>query len=500
MNKSLEKMLSKKNMTALPSVLMAAAECVPFAKTGGLADVVGALGTELKRKGFDVRIILPFHRIAKEKYWDQVKHITSFSIDLGWRSQYVGIEMLEYKGVQCYFIDNEYYFGYEVYKGGNMEGEQYAFFSRAVIESLPLIGFIPDILHVHDWHTAMIPMLLKTQYLDKPQGAIHSVLTLHNLGYQGKFDFGFVSDLLDIEDKYYNCNCLEHYGCANLLKGGIIFADKLTTVSPTYAGEIKTSYFGEGLDGILNERSNDLTGIINGIDTREFNPKTDRYIGQKYDSSALDKKQKDKKAAIDELGLEVQNKAPLITMISRLTQQKGLDLIMHIFDELMGENIRMVVLGSGDSQYEDFFRYVRERYRGKMTAVLKYDNALAHKLYAGSDFLLMPSKFEPCGISQLIAMRYGTLPIVRATGGLKDTVKPYNCYTGQGNGFSFDNYNAHDMLNTIKYALSVYRDKKAYVLLQQNAMHTNVSFTASALAYAALYIDLASPGDKDKKS
>ena len=336
MNRKLQKMLSQRSRTELPSVLMATAECAPFAKTGGLADMVGALASALKREGFDVRVIMPFHRVIKEKFKEQVQHLASFSVDLGWRSQYVGIETLEYGGVPYYFIDNEYYFGYEIYKGGNMEGEQYAYLSRAVAEALPLIGFIPDILHAHDWHTAMIPMLLKTQYEGKPQGGIRSVLTMHNLAYQGKFDFGFVADLLGIDSRYYQPDYMEHYGAASFLKGGIVFADKLTTVSPTYAQEIRTPWFGEGLDGILSARANDLVGIVNGIDIKEFNPKTDRLIAQNYNACTLEDKQINKTAVLEELGLSAQDDAPLICMVTRLTPQKGLDLLIHVFDRAYG--------------------------------------------------------------------------------------------------------------------------------------------------------------------
>ena len=497
MMKKLENLLEQNNLGALPSVLIAAAECTPFAKTGGLADVVGALATELKRIGFDVRVILPYHRVAKDKFGKQTRHIMSFSIDLGWRSQYVGIETMEHRDVTYYLIDNEYYFGYEIYKGGNMEGEQYAFFSRAVIEALPLIGFLPDILHVNDWHTAMIPMLLKTQYEGLPQGRIKSVLTIHNLGYHGKYDFGFASDLLNIDSRYYCQDCIEHYGCVNFLKSGLVYADKLTTVSPTYANEIQTPYFGEGLEGVIKSRAGDLTGIINGIDTSEFNPKTDPWITQNYDNKSIDKKQENKDALLNDIGLTDELGRPLISMVSRLTEQKGLDLIIHVFDELMEQNINLIVLGSGDSRYEDFFRYMQGKYPQKMVAVLKYDNVFAHRLYAGSDFFLMPSRFEPCGVSQLIAMRYGTLPIVHATGGLKDTVQPYNGNNGIGNGFSFDNYNAHDMLNTIKYAIKIYKEDTSLILLREHAMKKDVSFKISAIAYAELYIGLKAKNENE---
>ena len=302
--------MEESNLSKLPSILMTAAECAPFAKTGGLADVVGTLAKELKSLGFDVRLMLPFHRIIKDRFRDTVSHQVSFGVDLGWRSQYVGVELYDWDGIPVYFVDNEYYFGHAIYRGGSFEGEQYAYFSRAVLEALPLIGFEPDIIHVNDWHTAMIPMLMKTQYNGRPQGRSRTALSIHSLGYQGRFDFGFAADLLDIEGKYYHPNYLEFHGGANFMKGGIVFADKIVTVSPTYAQEIRTPYYGEGLDGILQTREKDLVGILNGIDTAAFDPGNDKLIPHPYTAEDLSGKQKDKQALIRELGLKVGSGTP----------------------------------------------------------------------------------------------------------------------------------------------------------------------------------------------
>jgi starch synthase len=486
MDKRLSGMLKAKNMEALPSVLMVAAECAPFAKTGGLADVAGTLSRALKGLGFDVRLMLPYHRVIKEKYAGQVKHLASFSVQLGWRSQYAGVELLDWDGLPVYLIDNEFYFGNWIYSGGSFEGEQYAFFSRAALEALPIIGFEPDILHANDWHTAMIPMLVKTQYQGRPQGSCKTLLAMHSLMYQGKFDFGFVSELLGIDSCYNQPDYIEHYGAASFMKAGVVFADKLVTVSTTYAQEIRTPYFGEGLDGILNARADDLVGILNGIDAKAFNPEKDDKIAENYSVKAPEGKQACKQALCTELELDAN--APLVCMVTRMTKQKGLDLVLRVFDEMMQQGISFAMLGTGHAEYEDFFRDAERRYPGRVRALLRFDDALSHRIYAGGDFLLMPSLFEPCGISQMIAMRYGTLPIVRATGGLKDTVKPYNEFTSEGNGFSFDSYNAHDMLGTLRYALKIYEDKEALSALRRAAMKQDLSFKKSAKAYASLYV------------
>ena len=488
MDKELKRIMEVKNMTALPKILMTGAECAPFAKTGGLADVIGTLARELKILGFDIRLMLPFHKVIKDKYRECVRHIDNFSVDIGWHSQYLGIEQYDWEGIPVYFIDNEHYFGHAIYCGGIFEGEQYAYFSRAVIEALPVIGFEPDIIHVNDWHTAMIPMLLKTQYDLHPQGRCKSVLSIHNLGYQGSFDFGYTTYLLGIDGRYDSLDYIEFHGGANYLKGGIEFADKLVTVSPTYAQEIRTPYYGEGLDGVLDAHADDLIGILNGIDTIAFNPAADQLIPYPFDATSLSAKQKNKEALIAELGLKISPEVPVIAMVTRLTKQKGIDLVLRVFDEIMQEDVGFVLIGTGDAEYEHFFRGVAHRTGNRAKGLTRFDDPLAHRLYAGSDFFLMPSMFEPCGLSQMIAMRYGTLPIVRATGGLKDTVVSYNEYTNEGNGFSFENFNAHDMFNTVRYALSIYQNKACMDSLRQRAMKQDWSFQKSALAYAKLYI------------
>ncbi|MBQ4062134.1 MAG: glycogen synthase GlgA [Christensenellaceae bacterium] len=467
----------------MKKILFAAAECFPFSKAGGLADVVGTLPAELKKLGYDVRVIVPCHKVTRDKF--TLEHKLNFNISLGWRCQYVGIEQLERDGVIYYFVDNEYYFGSTMYKGGVAEAEQYMFFSRAVLESLPLIDFIPDVMLANDWHTALIPMLIKTQYTDKPQSSIKTALAIHNLAYQGKLPFDVLKDMLKVDESLYTSEYLECCGCANALKAGLVFADKLITVSPTYAEEIMYDYFGEGLEGVLSSRRSDLVGILNGIDVVEFDPETDKRIAANYSANNIDGKFKCREALIRELGFEKRKEAPLISMVTRLTEQKGLDLVCGIFEQLLSEeDISFAVLGTGEKRYVDAFKHFESLFPDKVRALMFYDDDLAHRLYAGSDLFLMPSKFEPCGISQMIALRYGTLPIVRETGGLKDTVKAYNKYTGEGNGFSFKNYNAHDMMNVIKYAVTAIKDTSVRSSLILNAMNGCYSFKESAAKYA----------------
>ncbi len=471
-------------------VLLVTAECAPFAKVGGVADVVAALAPELNKIGVDARVIMPLHSQIKAKYDDSLEHVCNFFIHMGWRSQFVGVKRMEADEVTYYFIDNEYYFGGPVYKGGNAEGEQYAFFSRAVLSVLEFIEFIPDIVHVNDWQTAMIPMLIKTQYADAPQGKIRTILTIHNLMYQGKFAQDFACDLLGIDYKYMTSEFMEAYGCANFLKAGLVFADKLTTVSPTYSREILHPYFSEGMEGILNARSHQTVGILNGIDVGGFDPKTDSALSDNYSVTAMSGKQKCKKALIKELGLNIKDTTPIIGMVSRLTSQKGIDLIKCIFHELMFDELAVVVLGSGDVEYEQFFLEQSREHPGKVSVRTEYNDALARRIYAGSDLFLMPSKFEPCGISQMIAMRYGALPIVRETGGLVDTVLPYDKNSGEGTGFTFSSYNAHDMLHVIRMALCIFWDKPVWKILQKNAMKQDFSFNKSAKEYVKLYEDV----------
>ncbi len=473
-------------MSEKRKVLLVGAECAPFAKTGGLADVIGTLPAELKKQGVDARVMIPLHAKIKEKYRYELEHLCTFYVTLGWRTQFCGIETLTVDGVQYYFVDNEFYFGGPIYKGGDEEGEQYAFFTRVVLEALPLIDFIPDVIHVNDWHTAMIPMLLKTQY-DGALKDIKTVFTIHNIAYQGKFSFGFVKDLLGIPDWFLTPEYMEAYGCANFLKAGVVFADKVNTVSPSYAKELKFPYFSEGMDGILEARGEDFTGIINGINVVDFDPHNDKRIAKKYMQGSLYNKKHNKLALINELGLEANEDTPVLSMISRLTEQKGIDLLILAIDKIMATGACLVVLGSGDKKYEDFFRNAENKYPGRLSFTSKYDEDLSHRIYAGSDIFLMPSKFEPCGISQMLAMRYGTPPVVRETGGLKDTVIPYNAFTNEGTGFSFSNYNGDEMMTAIKYALEVFADKKAFRSLQKQAMSMDFSFAASASKYIELY-------------
>ena len=488
MKKEFKALLDEKGRKSLPIVLLAAAECAPLSKTGGLADVVGTLPKSLKELGINAMIITPYHRCIKDKYADRVEHMFDFYVNLGWRTQYCGIERLELDGVCVYLVDNEFYFGDKIYKGGYEEGEQYAFFTRAVLDAIPNLGFMPDIVHCNDWHTAMLPMLAKTQY-----GDVYSktrwLLTIHNIAFQGKFGFDYVQDLLGVEDKYYTPEFMELNGCASFLKAGCVFADRINTVSPTYADEIKTSCFGEGLEGILTARSAQLSGIINGIDVKTFNPNTDPLIPSRYHKGRLDNKALCKLELQKSMGLEQRRDVPLFAMVTRMTEQKGFDLIERMLDELMLYNdMQFMLLGTGDRRYEDFMRLAEKRYPGRLCAYIGYSEELSHLVYAGGDFYLMPSRFEPCGLSQMIAMRYGTLPIVRETGGLRDSVKPYNRYTGEGTGFSFANFNAHEMKDAVLLALDCYRSPEVMRSLRRQAMEADFGFDGSACEYARLYI------------
>lgn len=468
-------------------VLIAAAEGAPFAKTGGLADVVGALPPALQHEDIDCRVIMPKHHIIKERFQDQLDFVMAMQIQVGWRSQYLGVETTEVNGVRYYFIDNEYYFGGPIYKGGTQEDEQYMFFCRAVLEALPHLGWGPEIIHCNDWHTAMIPMLVKTQYQGAWQSTMKTVFTIHNLQYQGQMGFEALQDMLGIPPMYFTPEFIEAYGCANMMKAGLVFTDLITTVSPTYAREILDPFYGRGMQGLLYARQHELIGIVNGIDTKDFDPATDNRIWQRYDVSDISRKYANKRGLIEQMNMNIGLQTPIVGMVTRMTEQKGLDLVRAVLEEALNEDMAFVILGSGDSEYEQYFNYIAARYPQKTGVYIGYNDDLAHKIYAGCDFLLMPSLFEPCGLSQMIAQRYGTLPIVRETGGLADTVQPYNMYTGDGNGFSFANYNAHDMLHIMRMAFGVYRDKAMNLKLIRNAMHTDNSFEKSAHEYAQVY-------------
>ena len=477
--------------TNQPAVLIAAAECAPLVKVGGLADVVGALPKYLRQLGIDARIVMPFHRQVKDAYAADAEHLCDFEARLGWRSQYVGVEKLVLDGTTYYFIDNEFYFGGPVYCGGEFEGEQYAFFTRAVLDAIPQLDFEPAVLHSNDWHTAMMPLLVKTQYGGAVQSQLKTLLTIHNLHFQGQFSHEFDRDLLGVDDGLATPDFVEHYGCDNMLKAGIVFADKVNTVSPTYAREICEPYLGESLDGVLRSRGADLSGILNGIDYDKWNPQTDANLPARYSAKSLWRKRLVRDALLDELGLEPAGEGTaVIGMVGRLTPQKGIDLVQCVLDEIMAEDVRFVLLGAGDPAFEGFLRDAEARHKGRLCSFIGYAGELAHRIYAGSDLFLMPSLFEPCGISQLIAMAYGTLPVVRETGGLADTVTPYNEFTGEGTGFTFANYNAHEMLDAIRRALAAWRDEPTRKHLMTSAMNADFGFNRCAQAYAELYRDL----------
>lgn len=478
----------------MKKVLFVASECVPFIKTGGLADVVGSLPKYFNKDEFDVRVILPKYQCMREDFKHQLQYVTHFYMELNWRQQYVGVLHLEYEGVHYYFIDNEYYFsGPKPYGNIHEDIEKFAFFSRAALSALPLINFQPDIVHCHDWQTGLIPVYLKDKFHEGQFFAnMKSVMTIHNLKFQGIWDVKAVKDITGLPAYYFTPDKLEAYGDANYLKGGIVYADAVTTVSNTYAEEIKMPFYGENLDGLMRARANCLSGIVNGIDYNEYNPETDPFIPQHYNARTFRKeKVKNKRALQQELGLEQNDGKFMVGIVSRLTDQKGFDLIAYMMDEMCQQDIQFVVLGTGEEKYENMFRHFAWKYPGKVSANIFYSEGLSHKIYAACDAFLMPSLFEPCGLSQLMSLRYGTIPIVRETGGLKDTVWPYNEYEGTGTGFSFANYNAHEMFNTLKYAMYVYYEKKRdWNKLVDRAMAADFSWNTSARKYEELYYRL----------
>lgn len=471
-------------------ILFAASECVPYIKTGGLADVVGALAPVLAREGHDVRVVIPMYSAIPKEWIDQVEHVTDFEVQLGWRRQYCGVEQLKRDGVTWYFIDNKYYFGRPyVYGMGGDEYERFGFFCRSVLNMLPLIDFQPEVIHAHDWQSGMIPALLKIQYAHLPFYAeIKTLFTIHNLQYQGIFGIREVQDVLGLGDSLWTDDKLECYGCANFMKAALVYSDLITTVSPSYSQEIQTAYYGERLDGLLRARKEDLFGVLNGIDMEEYNPETDCSIAANYSANNMAGKAACKKALQENLGLEVRADVPIIGMVGRLSNQKGLDLVDYIIADIMRQDVQLVVLGMGEGRYFNLFSWAEGEYKGRVAARFTMDHALAHQIYAGTDLFLMPSQFEPCGLSQMIAMRYGTIPLVRETGGLRDTVLSYNEENGEGNGFSFFNYNAHDMLHTIERAIQYYKEKPdIWKMLQQRGMKGDYSWDHSARDYLHLY-------------
>lgn len=474
----------------MTKILFAASESVPFVKTGGLADVIGTLPPVFQEKGIDIRVILPKYSEIPEEYKSQMQPLVQFQVDLGWRQQYCGIEMLSYGGLIWYFIDNRYYFDRPyVYGLGGDEYERYGFFCRAVLNALPLIDFKPDILHCHDWQTGMIPALHKIQYAHIPYYAdMKTIQTVHNLQYQGIFGIKDVQDCLGLGDDLFTGDKLEAYGMANFLKAGLVYADAITTVSKSYAEEITTAFYGERLDGLLRARHQSLHGILNGIDTDEYDPATDPCIPSNFSIDKMGGKAVCKAALQRELGLIEAPDVPLLGMVTRLSNQKGLDLLDHVISNLMAENVQLVVLGKGDNKYIDLFTWAESAYPGRVIARFEMNHTLAHRIYAGADIFLMPSQFEPCGLSQMISLRYGTIPIVRETGGLRDTVLSYNEFTGEGNGFTFFNYNAHDFLHTVQRALVYYRNEPdIWQMLIERGMASDFSWHRSADDYITLY-------------
>ncbi len=476
------------------NVLFVSSEAVPFIKTGGLADVAGSLPKYFDKERYDVRVMLPKYLCIPEKWRNQMKYVTHFYMDLAWRSQYVGVLEMEYAGVHYYFIDNEFYFaGPKPYGYIHEDIEKFAFFSKAALSAMPLLNFKPDIVHCHDWQTGLVPVYMKERFHDGEFFRdMKSVMTIHNLKFQGIWDLKKVKDITGLPPYFFTSDKLEAYGDANYLKGGIVYADAVTTVSESYAEEIKTPFYGEHLDGLMRARSNCLTGIVNGIDYDEFNPETDKRIVANYNQKTFRKeKGKNKKELQQELGLEVNDKKFMIGIVSRLTDQKGFDLIAYMMDQICTEDVQLVVLGTGESQYENMFRHFAWKYPGRVSANIYYSEDMSHKIYASCDAFLMPSLFEPCGLSQLMSLRYGTVPIVRETGGLKDTVEPYNEYESTGTGFSFANYNAHEMMNTINYAKHVYyNNKREWNKIVDRGMLKDFSWTSSAGKYEKLYDNL----------
>ena len=477
-------------------ILFAASECVPFIKTGGLADVVGALTPVLKAQGADVRVILPLYAAIPQEYVNQMKLECEFEVELCWRRQYCGIKSLEYQGVTFYFVDNQYYFGRSyIYGLGGDEYERFGFFDRAVIDALVHLDFKPDVVHCHDWQTGMIPALLKIQYAQYPfYQDMKTVYTIHNLQYQGVFPIKAVQDTLGLGDSLFTSDKLECYGCANYMKAGLVYADELTTVSPSYADEIQTAFYGERLYCLLRARKDQLVGILNGIDVNDYDPAKDPQIYANYDPYHLGGKEICKQELQKELGLEVDPTVPLVGIISRLSNQKGFDLIECVIRELMATGIQLVVLGMGEAKYTNLFSWAESEYPGRLATRFAMNHQLAHRIYAGSDMFLMPSQFEPCGLSQMIAMRYGSVPIARETGGLRDTVLSYNKFTDEGNGFTFFNYNAHDMLHTVRRAVHYYNNNRdVWYRLIVRGMTGDYSWYSSAGKYMALYEEVTKP-------
>ncbi|MFF2482015.1 glycogen synthase GlgA [Paenibacillus sp. NPDC058071] len=474
------------------NLLFATSEAVPLAKTGGLADVAGALPKALAQHRADARVILPKYEEIPSSYLEKFERLAEFTVNFSWRNQYCGLLRGEIDGTVYYLIDNEFYFKRRGLYGYGDDAERFVFFCFAVMEAARYFDFRPDIVHCHDWQTGLIPFLLRTRYAHDPAwSGVKSVFTIHNLKYQGLFGIELLKDLLGAGDELFGSDGLEFHGAASCMKGGLVYADKLTTVSETYAKEIQGWEHGELLDALLRYRSGDLSGIVNGIDEELFDPMNDAALHTPYRNS-LARKRKNKADLQQEMGLPVSEETPLIGIVTRLVEQKGFDLIAAKLESMMKEDLQFVVLGSGERRYEELMNEIAGRYPHKAAVWLGYNDRLARRIYAGSDMYLMPSRFEPCGLSQLLALRYRSVPIVRETGGLKDTVQSYNEFTGEGNGFSFTYYNADDYWYTVQRALAMYRDPQTWKRIVANGAKEDHSWNRSAKAYIALYDQLLS--------
>ena len=473
-------------------ILFVASEAGPFIKSGGLGDVAGALPKALAQKNADVRVVIPKYKEINWEVRDKLRFVKWFNVRVGWREEFCGVWECFYNGVTYYALDNEKYFNRDGLYGFYDDAERFGFFDRAVLDMLRQLDWQPDVIHCNDWQTGMIPVLLKFEYKrnDMFYWNIKSVFSIHNIAFQGVFDPKILPELFGYDMELYDNTSLKFDLGVSFMKGALYYSDIITTVSNTYAYEIQTPEYGQRLDEVLRIRSYALRGIVNGIDYDEFNPKTDRFIPKNYDINSFKDKVINKTELQKELGLTVDENIPMIGMVTRLTHQKGIDLLVNISDRLLQQNIQLVVLGTGDKQYEDHFKWLDYRYGNKVSANIRFDNGLANKIYVASDMFLMPSLFEPCGLGQLIALRYGSIPIVRETGGLKDTVEAYNEYTGYGNGFSFQNYNSEDLYNTIQYALWIYTNKKHWKRLIKQAMNSDNSWRKSADIYLNMYREL----------
>ncbi len=472
-------------------ILFVASEAMPFVRSGGLGDVAGSLPKALNAQGHDCRVIIPFYKEEiKETYRDTVRFVASTFVDLSWRRQYCGVYEAAYDGVTYYFVDNEYYFKRKGLYGHFDDGERFAFFSKAVLEVLPLIDFFPDVIHANDWHTALTPVFLDVFYrASEEYQRIKTVFTIHNIEFQGKYGDNLIGDILGLPD--WARPLVMNGDCVNYMKGGIESSNAVTTVSETYAQEILDPFYSYGLEGILSNRRYKLHGVVNGIDQTLYDPKTDKRLFANYTvKNYAVKKAENKKAICEMINLPFDENRPLIAMVTRLTEQKGLDLVGAVIDDIMRADVQVVVLGTGDWKYENMMKSVEERHPNKFRAILAFSSDLASKLYGASDIFLMPSKFEPCGLSQLIAMRYGSVPVVRETGGLKDTVPAFNPETGEGKGFTFKTYNAYDMLDAVWRAYATYNDKDNWDLIVRNDMKSDFGWDVSAKKYVELYQNL----------